>query len=49
MEKYGAYNAANLDGGTSTSMVKDNEYINIPFNGQKRTIRSLPNAWIVVE
>ena len=49
MEKYGAYNAANLDGGTSTSMVTDNEYINIPFNGQKRTIRSLPNAWIVVE
>jgi len=49
MERYGAYNAANLDGGTSTSMVENHEYINIPFNGQRRTIRSLPNAWIVVE
>ncbi|MDD6224472.1 MAG: phosphodiester glycosidase family protein [bacterium] len=49
MERYGAYNAANLDGGTSTSMVENHEYINIPFNGKKRTIRSLPNAWIVVE
>lgn len=47
MERYGAYNAANLDGGTSAAMVENNEYINIPFNGQRRTIRSLPNAWIV--
>lgn len=47
MERYGAINAANLDGGTSTSMVENHEYINIPFNGKKRTIRSLPNAWIV--
>ncbi len=47
MERYGAYNAASLDGGTSTAMVENHEYINIPFNGQRRTIRSLPNAWIV--
>ncbi len=47
--KYGAYNAANLDGGTSTAMYNDNHYVNIPFNGTQRTIRSLPNAWIVVE
>ena len=49
MERYGAYNAANLDGGTSTSMVEHHEYINIPFNGHQRTIRSLPNAWIVTK
>lgn len=49
MERYGAYNAATLDGGTSTSMVENHEYINIPFNGQKRTTRRLPNAWIVTE
>ncbi len=49
MEQYGAYNAATLDGGTSTSMVENHEYINIPFNGQRRTIRRLPNAWIVTE
>lgn len=47
MEQYGAYNAANLDGGTSTAMTENHEYINTPFNGQRRTIRSLPNAWIV--
>lgn len=49
MERYGAINAANLDGGTSTSMTVNHEYINIPFNGQRRTIRSLPNAWIVTK
>lgn len=49
MERYGAYNAATLDGGTSSSMVENHEYINIPFNGTRRTIRRLPNAWIVTE
>lgn len=49
MESYGAYNASSLDGGTSTAMVQNHEYINIPFNGQRRTIRRLPNAWIVTE
>lgn len=49
MERYGAINAANLDGGTSTAMTEHHEYINVPFNGHRRTIRSLPNAWIVVE
>ena len=49
MERYGAINAANLDGGTSTAMTENNEYINIPFNGKRRTIRSLPNAWIVTK
>lgn len=49
MESYGAYNASSLDGGTSTAMVEKHEYINIPFNGQKRTIRRIPNAWIVTE
>lgn len=49
MEQYGAINAANLDGGTSTALVENNEYVNNPWNGQKRTIRRLPNAWIVVK
>ena len=47
MENYGAINAANMDGGTSTALVEDNKYVNTPWNGQQRTIRSLPNAWIV--
>lgn len=49
MENYGAINAANLDGGTSTALVEKTTYVNNPWNGRKRTIRSLPNAWIVVE
>ena len=32
MQNYGAYNAANLDGGTSTAMVVNNELINDPID-----------------
>lgn len=49
METYGAVNAANLDGGTSTAMTYNHEYINSPWNGYKRTYRYLPNAFIVTE
>ena len=37
LEKYGAYNAANLDGGTSAQLVIKNKLINNPLNvyGQK--------------
>ena len=46
---YGAYNAANLDGGTSSGLVVNGTLINKPVNGagQKLT-RAIPNAWIVV-
>ncbi len=37
LKQYGAYNAANLDGGTSSSMVVDGELINTPAGGAKRT------------
>lgn len=47
MEKYGAINAANLDGGTSTALTENHKYINSPWNGEKTTYRRLPNAWIV--
>ena len=32
LQKYGAYNAANLDGGTSTAMVVNYELINDPVD-----------------
>lgn len=48
-ERYGAINASNLDGGTSTSMYSNGEYVNSPWNGNRPTFRGLPNAWIVVE
>lgn len=47
MAKYGAVNASCMDGGTSTSMYTEGRFLNVPFNGKQRTIRSLPNAWIV--
>lgn len=45
MMKYGAMNAANLDGGSSTVMVYDGEIINnvVSMNGDRR----VPTAWIV--
>ena len=48
-ERYGAINAASLDGGTSTMMIEKGEYVNSPWNGYRPTYRWLPNAWIVVE
>ena len=47
MERYGAINAANLDGGTSASMVENGKYVNSPWNGYRPTYRWFPNAWIV--
>ena len=50
MMRYGAYNAANLDGGTSCGLVINGELTNQPVNGSgKKTTRAIPNAWIVTE
>ena len=49
LQRYGAVNAASMDGGTSTSMTINHNYINSPWNGYVKTYRWLPNAWIVVE
>ena len=48
--RYGAYNAANMDGGTSSGLVIKNQLISKPVNGngQKQT-RQIPVAWIVTE
>ena len=47
---YGAYNAANLDGGTSSGLVVNASLINKPVNGSgQNQTRAIPNAWIVVE
>lgn len=45
---YGAYNAANLDGGTSSGLVIENKLTNKPVNGNgQNSTRAIPNAWIV--
>ena len=56
LQNYGAVNAANLDGGTSSALVekqKDGTYelINNPIasGGQQKVLRRIPTAWIVTE
>lgn len=46
LEKYGAYNAANLDGGQSTSLVVENELINSPnYLAKKQGGRYVVTGW----
>ncbi len=48
MQKYGAINAANLDGGTSSVMVVNGEMINDPIDSAGRhQTRGIPTAWII--
>ncbi|MDD6223497.1 MAG: phosphodiester glycosidase family protein [bacterium] len=49
MQKYGAYNAANLDGGSSSGLIINNEIINHPTAGGQNGLRNIPTAWIVSE
>lgn len=47
MENYGAVNAANLDGGSSSELVINNEIINTPVAGGKNGLRDMSTFWIV--
>ncbi len=47
MENYGAYNAANLDGGSSTELVIKNKIINTPVAGGTNGLRDMSTFWIV--
>ena len=47
MIKYGAYNAFNLDGGASTTMVYDGEVVNSPSDMLGE--RYVPCAWIITK
>lgn len=49
MENYGAYNAANLDGGSSTELVINNEIINTPVAGGRFGLRDMSTFWVVKE
>lgn len=49
LERYGAYNAANLDGGQSTSLVIDNELVNTPnYLAKKQGGRYVVTGWGLV-
>lgn len=47
LEKYGAYNAANLDGGSSTELVINNQIINTPVAGGVNGLRDMSTFWVV--
>ncbi len=49
MQRYGAVNAANMDGGSSSGLIIDDEVINHPTAGGDNGLRNLPTAWIVTE
>lgn len=47
MERYGAYNAANLDGGSSSELVINNKIVNTPVAGGSNGLRDMSTFWIV--
>mgnify|MGYP003299236177 CR=1 FL=1 len=47
MERYGAYNAANLDGGSSSELVINQKIINTPVAGGENGLRNMPTFWII--
>ena len=47
MENYGAYNAANLDGGSSSELVIKGEIINTPVAGGSNGLRNMSTFWVV--
>ena len=49
MERYGAYNAANLDGGNSSVIVVNNKIINHPINWDNlEKTRPIADGFVVV-
>ena len=47
MSDYGAYNAANLDGGSSSELVIKQKIVNTPVAGGEHGLRNMPTFWVV--
>lgn len=47
MERYGAYNASNLDGGSSSELVINGKIINTPVAGGENGLRNMSTFWVV--
>ncbi len=47
LQRYKAYNAANLDGGASSILIENNKIVNHPVGYDSTGERYHPNAWIV--
>lgn len=48
MENYGAFNAANLDGGSSSELVINQKIVNTPVAGGNNGLRDMSTFWVVV-
>ena len=48
MENYGAYNAANIDGGSSSELVINQQIVNNPVAGGTNGLRDMSTFWVVV-
>ena len=49
MQRYGAVNAANMDGGSSSSLILEGKVHSHPVAGGEEGLRNLPTAWIVTD
>ena len=47
MENYGAYNASNLDGGSSSELVINGKIVNTPVAGGENGLRNMSTFWVV--
>lgn len=47
MERYGAYNASNLDGGSSSELVINHKIVNTPVAGGENGLRNMSTFWVV--
>lgn len=45
--RYGAYNACNLDGGNSSIMYAEEDYVSTPSTQEGSGGRNIPNAWVL--
>ncbi len=48
LQKYGAYNAANLDGGTSSSLIINGQLINNPPRAKAMGGRTVVSSWAII-
>ncbi len=49
MQRYGAVNAANMDGGSSSALILEGEVASNPVAGGAEGLRNIPTAWIVTD
>ncbi len=49
MQKYGAINAANMDGGSSSSLIVEGKVYSHPVAGGDEGLRNIPTIWMVTD